>query len=144
MTKSLFCFLGIILILGLALGCRETTIQQACFQNHCFDLEIADDAKERARGLMFRESLSSQTGMLFVFAHPDQYSFWMKNTKIPLDIIWLDQEKNVVFIYPDAQPCPSANCPSILPPEKAQYVLELNAGSSQKIGLNVGAKLEFR
>lgn len=136
--------MGILLTLGFLLGCRKVTIQQVCFQNHCFEVEIADTPDARARGLMFRDSLASHAGMLFVFSKPSQYSFWMKNTGIPLDIIWLDQAGSVIYIYPDAQPCQQDPCPAISPPQKAQYVLELNAGTSQKIGLEVGAKAEFR
>lgn len=116
---------------------------QVCFETHCFNVELALTKEERDRGLMFREKLGQNEGMLFVFDGEALYSFWMKNTLIPLDIIWLDKEKEVVFINKNSQPCQIDYCPLISPKEPAQYVLELNAGIADKIGLDVGAKATF-
>jgi len=116
---------------------------QVCFKEHCFLVELATNDLERARGLMFRASLAADQGMLFIFDSPGEYPFWMKNTQIPLDIIWLDEDQKVVFISADTAPCDETNCPSINPQKSAKYVLELNGGAAQRIGLAVGDKLSF-
>ena len=92
---------------------------------------------------MFREELDSNEGMLFIFNDEAAYSFWMKNTLIPLDIIWLNRGKEVVFISKNVQLCENDSCPLISSNKKALYVLELNAGMADKIGLNVGDKMRF-
>jgi uncharacterized membrane protein (UPF0127 family) len=107
-------------------------------------VEVATTDETRMRGLQFRNSLSENQGMLFVFDHEDQYAFWMKDTLIPLDIIWLDYSKKVVYIEENAKPCKIAPCPSYRPSANALYVLEVNAGYAQKIGLKKGDALEFQ
>lgn len=111
-----------------------------CFQQHCFDIEIADTESKREYGLMNRTSLSGQSGMLFVFDHADTYAFWMKNTKIPLDMIWLDHDGRVVDVQ-TAVPCTSDPCPVYTPAHSGLYVLELNAGSAHAIGLITGSMM---
>lgn len=119
----------------------ETT--KICFGQNCFIAEVAKTQAQRTRGLMFRESLASNEAMLFIFETPDTHSFWMKNCKIPLDIIWLDENYKVVAISPNNQPCPrgaspelAEGCPSINPGVLAKYVLEINAGLSAQLGLS--------
>ena len=121
----------------------ENKETQVCFSSHCFNAEIADSLKTQKVGLMFRKTLKKDEGMMFIFPEENIYTFWMKNTLIPLDIIWMDQNKEVVFISENNQPCQSDPCPSIDPEVKAKYVLEINAGLSKEIGLSVGDKLEF-
>lgn len=117
--------------------------QKVCFAEHCFDVELAESAQQRARGLMFRKELARDEGMLFVFPKEGKYSFWMKNTLIPLDIIWLDEQGRVVSIKEQAQPCSENVCEGIAPDKKAKYVLELNSGLAKEIGLAVGDKVKF-
>lgn len=119
------------------------TLNEVCFQNHCFSVEIASTLSQRAQGLMFREVLPEENGMLFIFDAPSKESFWMENTLIPLDIIWLDENKEVVFMSKNTQPCVAENCPTITPTALASYALELNAGVADKIGLSIGDKLTF-
>lgn len=122
----------------------DKKISQVCFGNNCFEAEIADKEDTRLRGLMFRERLDEDKGMLFVYESEDIYSFWMLNTLIPLDIIWLDKNKKVVFIKKDARPCgEEKDCLGINPQRPALYVLEINAGLSDKIGLSVGDRIEI-
>jgi len=116
---------------------------QVCFKEHCFLVELARNDFERARGLMFRASLAADQGMLFIFDSQGEYPFWMKNTQIPLDIIWIDEDRKVVFISADTSPCLQATCESIDPQKLAKYVLELNGGAAQKIGLEMGDQLSF-
>jgi len=112
----------------------------ACFDDNCFVVEIADSNQTRAQGLMFRKNLPENEGMFFIFEKTGIYPFWMKNNLIPLDIIWLDQDKKIVYMT-TAQPCENNFCLSITPTAKALYVLEINAGLTKKLGLNKGDKL---
>ncbi len=99
---------------------------------------VAKTEEEIARGLMFRENLEQDKGMLFIFQEEGEYSFWMKNTLIPLDIIWINKNKEVVFISGNTQPCKEYACPDIDPAKNAKYVLEINGNISKNIGLKVG------
>ena len=106
-------------------------------------VEIADTNSARARGLMFRKELGQDRGMLFVFEQEDFHSFWMKNTLIPLDMIWISESKKIVYYVENAVPCKKDPCESYIPFQKAKYVLELKGGSSDKIGLVEGDKVLF-
>jgi uncharacterized membrane protein (UPF0127 family) len=106
-------------------------------------VELSKTEEELKRGLMFRKELSLDSGMLFVFDKEKIYPFWMKNTLIPLDIIWLNEEKEIVFISKNTPPCLENNCKSILPDKESKYVLEINGGVSDKINLEIGDKLIF-
>ena len=81
--------------------------------------------------------------MLFVFERPDKYSFWMKNTLIPLDIIWMDSRKRIIHIQPRVPPCKQDPCPQYGPPGESLYVLEVNAGIADRFKLRTGMPLEF-
>lgn len=116
---------------------------EVCFEARCFSVEIARSQQERATGLMFRESLDIDKGMLFIFEKEAIYPFWMKNTYIPLDIIWIDKNKQIIFISKNTQSCFTDNCPRITPDKKALYVLEINGGMSDQIGLSTGDSLQF-
>ncbi|MGB9707990.1 MAG: DUF192 domain-containing protein [Candidatus Pacearchaeota archaeon] len=125
-----------ILALVLMNGCQKSS--QVCFQNSCFDVEIASTPEARARGLMFRDSLEDNKGMLFIFPEENIYSFWMKNTSLPLDIIWINSQGKVVFISSNTQPCEEEPCLSIIPDSPAKYVLEIRSGRAEQIGLAIG------
>lgn len=142
----IFVIIGLVLIVLTVLSlvkCKEEKITKVCFENHCFNIELASTVEEQKRGLTFRENLDLDKGMLFVFKKEAKHSFWMKNTLIPLDIIWINKNKEVVFISQDAQPCEKDPCPSIMPNKEAKYVLEINAGISKNIGLDIGDKISF-
>jgi len=117
--------------------------QKVCFKKHCFSAELATTPEEHSQGLMFRKQLGADEGMLFIFPREEIHPFWMKNTYIPLDIIWLDKDKKVVFIKEGAQSCQEENCPVIYPDRKAAYVLEVISGTVGNIGLSVGDSLSF-
>ncbi len=115
-----------------------------------FMVEVADTREERAEGLMHVEKLDQNEGMIFVYDEEDYRSFWMKNTLIPLDIIFLDSELEVINIE-QADPEPNTsdeNLASYESERPAQYVLEINQNRSEEIGLEEGSKmglgLEFR
>ncbi|MEM2760989.1 MAG: DUF192 domain-containing protein [Nitrososphaerales archaeon] len=102
-------------------------------------VEVADDSEKTARGLMYRDHLPEDRGMLFIFEREHRYQFWMMNMKINLDIIWLDSNGKVVHIVEDAKPCIDEGHTSLCtynPDEPAKYVLEVNAGFVQKYGIN--------
>ena len=91
-------------------------------------VEIAKTSAAQQKGLSGRTSLASDHGMLFVFDHEDYWGFWMVDMKFPLDIIWFNSTRQVVFIEQNLPPCTPQNCPVFTPNVKAMYVLEVNAG----------------
>lgn len=104
-----------------------------------FSLEIAADPESRRRGYMFRERVGSAEGMLFMFETSTRHGIWMKNCKVPLDIIWLDETFRVVDVVADFQPCPDqGDCPARQPIEVARYVLEVAGGTTEREGLKRG------
>lgn len=104
------------------------------------DIEIADDDYKTQTGLMYRHSLDKNHGMLFIFKNNEPRSFYMKNTEIPLDIIYFNSDKEVVSIVKNAKPLSEASLPSEGP---ARYVLEVNAGLTEEWGLEKGDKFSF-
>jgi uncharacterized protein len=108
--------------------------------------EIADTTEKRAKGLMYRDSLPKDRGMLFTFAEPQLWTFWMKNTRISLDIIWMDGKKRIVHIERNVPTCPRTDdgCPQYQPNDNAVYVLELAAGVADALKLQRGSVLKFQ
>ena len=106
-------------------------------------LEIAASPETRAQGLMYRESILPGRGMLFIFSAPEARGFWMKNTLIPLDMIWIDAGSNVVAIHQNVPPCKADPCPTYDPGTSASYVLELAGGEAAKHGVVVGSKIRL-
>jgi hypothetical protein len=108
--------------------------------------EIADTARKRAEGLMYREHLDKNRGMLFTFDQAQPWTFWMKNTKIPLDIIWMNEKKQIVHIEANVPICTRTDdsCRQYQPNEPALYVLELGGGMAEHFKLQKGATLRFR
>ena len=104
------------------------------------DIEIADDDYQTQTGLMYRDSMDQNQGMLFVFPEADYHSFYMKNTKFALDIIYIDTDKKIVSFQKNAEPYSEAALPSNVP---AKYVLEINAGLADQWQLEVGDKIEY-
>ncbi len=135
-------FLFVFLIILFLSGCSNSKFGKVCFESNCFDVELATTFVERERGLMYRDSLDLDDGMLFVFEEEGIYSFWMKDTLIPLDIIWIDSNGVVVFIEEDVRPCVD-ECSIFKSDRESKYVLEVNSGIVEKIGLKVGDKLEL-
>ncbi|MGV8168671.1 MAG: DUF192 domain-containing protein [Candidatus Nanoarchaeia archaeon] len=137
-TKIMLCFLTIILVLSLfQTGCIiKEKASRVCFEQKCFFVEKVSTPETREIGLMYRTSLDEDKGMLFVFENESIYPFWMKNTLIPLDIIWIDSSGKIVYVYSNAQPCGEGSCPPIYPNSSAKYVLEINAGLAEKYNLN--------
>ena len=116
---------------------------RVCFGENCFNVEIVDTPAEREIGLMNRESLNEDAGMLFIFESMGYYPFWMKDTLIPLDMIWIDSSGKVVYVYENALPCESDPCEVMSPSGDALYVLEVNGGIASEKGIIVGMQTEF-
>lgn len=106
-------------------------------------VEIADTESKRQLGLMSRQSMPENQGMLFVFEKEETQSFWMKNMKFPLDIIWISEDKRIVDIKSNVLPCRDS-CESIVPQAKAKYVLEVNAGFVERNKIRIGDEVSFR
>lgn len=104
-------------------------------------IEKAETFEQREKGLSNREKLDSKKGMLFIFETDKAGCFWMKDTKFPLDIIWIDSDKKVVELEKDVRPetYPTAFCPTA----KATYVLEIASGQSTVLGIDVGSQLRW-
>jgi hypothetical protein len=121
-------------------GVRGSRLARVAFPDgRTYLAEVARTPDERARGLMFRRSLGEQEGMVFLFEEPAIYPFWMKNTLIPLDILWLDDAGKVVHLERSVPPCRLDPCPSVVPLKPATWVLEVGAGRAA--GVSVGDRL---
>ncbi len=135
--KSLF-------LAGLVFFCLGVSPKsKVCFKDTCFSVEVAKTLGQRVKGLKFRKYLPEKEAMLLVFAQEDIQSIWMKDTLIPPDIIWINNEKRIVHIDKNVQPCKKISCPSITNNKKVRYVLEINAGLSNKLGIKPGKILTF-
>ncbi len=104
------------------------------------NIEKVDKEDTRMRGLMWRASLPSDAGMLFIFPEEEERAFWMKNTYIPLDIIYINKDKEIISIQMNTKPLSEDAIPSEKP---AEYVLEVNAGFTLKNGIKAGDRVEF-
>ena len=127
----------------LAPGYQVGKLGQVCLGERCFTVEIAKTQAQQDKGLMGVRELDKSKGMLFVFDKEGIYPFWMKNTLIPLDMVWIDSNNKVVFISENVQPCKTLLCPSVFPTAKAKYVLEVNSGICKEIGLRIGDELKI-
>jgi len=110
-------------------------------QDKPFQAEIADTPEKLTRGLMFRQKIRDDYGMLFVFPDNDYRSFWMKNTLISLDMIFLNRQQQIVAMHESVPPCKADPCPSYDSKYPARYVLELNGGMAKKLNLKIGDKI---
>jgi len=123
---------------GLSIG----AIDQVCLQEGpCFDVSLVQTEAERAQGLMYRPSLAPREGMLFIFDREAIYPFWMKDTLVSLDILWLSSAKRVVHIETHTLPMSTRR---LVPSQKALYVLEVAAGTVEKLNVRPGDALVFQ
>ena len=107
-----------------------------------FTIELADTPELRERGLMFRRELATDAGMLFIHDDMGPIAYWMKNTYIPLDILYFDNEKKLVSAQLNVLPCgEQIQCPIYPSAGPAQYVLEVNAGLAETLQLKPGDAL---
>lgn len=136
---------ALLLLLGLSLtGCASGNGLWVELAGSRYQVEVADDDAERARGLMFRDSLPAGHGMLFVHEREERQAYWMKNTHIPLDILYFDARKRLVSQQRDVPPCSAGNrCPPYPSKGPAMFVLELNAGEAARLQLKDGEPIRF-
>jgi len=106
-----------------------------------FSVEIADTRQLQTLGLMYRDEMPADHGMLFIFPNAAPRAFWMKNTRIALDIMYFDKDLNMVSASLDTQPCRVRSCPSYPSVAPAMYVLELNAGMADLLGIGPGTRM---
>jgi len=141
-TKLIFILIIMLLITLLFFIPLTDNNDKACFSDgYCVNLEIKDTPEERTLGLMFRDNLDEKDAMLFVFEQPGQYKYWMKNMKIPIDIIFLNENKEIVTIHKRVEPCTEEPCDLYDPDEPALYVIEVKAGFSERHNLAPGQKV---
>jgi hypothetical protein len=134
---------AVLLFCALCAGCTEPRDLVVCGERPVtFKVEVADNAARHALGLMFRKRLDENRGMLFVYDAPGRRTFWMKNTGIPLDIIFIDPDRRIANIA-EAAPCVADPCPAYPSRGEAQFVLEINRGLSRKFGFTEGSRVEF-
>ena len=136
--------LGVASCFGLASDSRLIPIQTPV--GTTIMAEVADTPQKRATGLMFREQLKKDRGMIFVFGQANAWTFWMKNTKIALDLIWLDGKKRVTHIERNVPICTKTDdsCPQYGPrSDDAMFVLEIAAGTVDGYKIEKGSKLQF-
>lgn len=120
-------------------GCAQDDGRWVEVEGERFRVEVADDEEERRMGLMFRESMPEDHGMIFVHPETQRMAYWMKNTRIALDILYFDEQRRLVSQQRDVPPCALGDgCPSYASEGPARYVLELNAGQAAKLGLKDG------
>ena len=141
-SKKIILFM-LILLTTMLLSCNRENFEcedVVCIENDCFIVELPKTNAEFMTGLMNREYLPENKGMLFIFQNDDKHGFWMKNTLIPLDIIWINKDQKIVHIE-TAQPCKKDPCPTYHPDENARMVLEINAGITEKKEIFQGQKV---
>ena len=133
----------LVFLLILITGCASNIVKINTDDNLVkVNVEMADTNEERARGLMLRESLGEDDGMLFIFDEANERTFWMKNTLIPLDIIFISEDFKIINIE-QAAPCEKDPCALYKSNGEAMYVLEVNEGFSEKNNINVGNLVEI-
>ncbi len=150
--RSLLWF-TLVLSLAILAGCGEETVTMDTFNTRVVTLpdgfkiraEVMVKPEDMMRGMMFRDSLAEDHGMLFLHGEPGKYPYWMYQVRIPLDIIWMDRNGRIVEMSPNTPPCKTnANaCPNYGGNETALMVLELAAGSIEKHKLHLGARLRL-
>lgn len=141
---SLMRLLPLLLLLALS-GCASTGARHWVELGGArYQVELATTDDTRARGLMFRDQMPADHGMLFLHDRQELQAYWMKNTKIALDILYFDEQRRLVSQQRDVPPCSAGDrCPPYPSSGPARYVLELNAGQAEKLGLQDGAEITF-
>jgi len=146
--------LGVLLLLLSISGCEKKVQSIDDFRTMPLTLpggqqirvEVMIKEMDMMRGMMFRDSLAADRGMLFIYSGPALHQNYMYQVRVPLDVIWLDIDRRVVEIAADVPPCPSTSakeCPKFGGNQQSAYMLELPAGSVRKFGIRVGDRMKF-
>lgn len=149
--KQISLLIGFIFFTWVLTGCstvnneKASATPQVCYEEQCWDVEIADEVPEQQRGLMNRTEMDEDAWMLFIFPKTWSRQFWMKDTLIPLDIIWLDGAWKVIYVAENTPPCiTEENCPWYWPTSKnALFVLELNAWQATEFWITTWSTLSL-
>jgi uncharacterized protein len=152
---SLFIVVGLLFVYGCGLNLQGDSARQNAATGPAVVLdtaqgkkaiavEIADTVDERATGLMYRKSLPEDFGMFFIFDKSEPVRFWMKNTLVPLDMVFFDSDYQVIKMQKAASPCEKDPCPIYYSEKPTKYVLEVPGGMCDKMGLKEGDKAELK
>lgn len=134
----------LLLVIAPLSGCATDAGRWVEVGGERYVVELATNDAERARGLMFRDALPQGHGMLFIHEREEPLAYWMKNTRIPLDILYFDANRRLVSQQRDVPPCSLGDrCPSYPSRGSALYVLEVNAGEAARVGLQDGIQMQF-
>lgn len=132
------------LLLSPLLGCASDGAPWVELKGQRYQVEVADEGPERNRGLMYRDQLAEGSGMLFLHDIEEPLAYWMKNTRIPLDIFYFDSRRKLVSVSRGVPACSLGDrCPPYPSAAPALYVLELNAGEARRLGVATGDELVF-
>ncbi len=142
-TLAILFLLGCVSDTGYLPPADDYQSKQVCFDSICVFVEVAETELAREVGLMNRDTLADNYGMLFVMENEDIHSFWMKNTLIPLDAFWINGKFQVIDIQ-TMTPCKADPCTVYMPAQISLYVLEVPAGFAQKHGIEVGEFIQFK
>jgi uncharacterized membrane protein (UPF0127 family) len=142
----------VILFLVLLASCDKPTTEEDFYTSditlpggQAIKTEFIFDTADALRGMQFRKSIAPDHGMLYAHRIPGKYGYWMYQTLIPLDMIWMDPKHTVVEVVENAPPCKTAasQCPHFGGGEVAQYVLQLGGGMAKKYGLQLGDTINW-
>jgi uncharacterized membrane protein (UPF0127 family) len=138
-----------LMVSGLCLGLclffpNHVLAAKACLHGHCVQIEVVSRDLDMRRGLQHRDGLGKNQGMLFVFDKEDIRSFWMKDMKFPIDIVWLNAKKEIISIYGSVPACAKEPCQVYEPQVKAQYVLEVVSGYALRHQWKIGDQFQFK
>jgi uncharacterized membrane protein (UPF0127 family) len=145
-ARRIFPLAGIIVamfvfIFATVLQNNESNLKNLRIKNQTIAIEIAKTSQEKSKGLCCRDTLEANAGMLFVYEEPGDYRFWMKDTRIALDMYWISAEKKIVHIEHNIRP--ETYPEEFGAPIPAQYILETNAGYAKKHNIKVGDQVDF-
>ena len=145
MKPSLGKFCLMLVVLGLILSIQACAAKGPTVElkGQTFSIEIVETNAAREHGLMDRTGMAADHGMLFVFQDDTPRAFWMKNTKIPLDMLFFDADNRLVSVQHAVPPCTADPCPAYSSGAPARYVLELNAGQASKLSLAPGDAMQI-
>ena len=146
MRKAAIAVFAVLVILGVSLvylAFQPPNTVQIRFAGVVLSVELATTPAEQEKGLSGRDSMPADHGMLFIFGTEGIWSFWMHGMKFPLDIIWFNSNREVVFVEQGLEPCSPNECPSFSPSASAMYVLEVNAGFVSMHGVSAGDMFTF-
>ena len=142
MALLLIVFIMAVIFFKIPSNNRENNPIMFFSNGKTINLELAKTPQEQQKGLMFREHLDEDSGMLFIFQDEQIRSFWMKNTLIPIDIIFIDKN-NIIIDIQTAQPCKKDPCPDYISKSPVKYVLEVNEGYAERNNIKYGDKVEI-